>query len=264
MESNNDLVARSVRITIPFCNNNEIQSSNENSEHKTTKRIVCISDSHTRASSINIPFGDILIHAGDFTQKGTKEEAQEFNDWLGSLPHKHKIIILGNHESKWGGGKQIIATITNAIVLSDKMIEIDGIRMYGTIWKPDYNKIPLDVDILITHEPPLGKCDMTNTGYHIGSQELADVISLKRPKIIICGHIHEAYGVEKHSQMVVINAATTIGFKGPKQRNAIFFDVLPKSEIEREKELIIETVDACKSDTSFSVAYYDDGEEDNK
>lgn len=45
-----------------------------------------------------IPEGDILIHAGDFTRCGHLQEVRDFNNWLGSLPHKHKIVIAGNHE----------------------------------------------------------------------------------------------------------------------------------------------------------------------
>ena len=45
-----------------------------------------------------IPDGDVLIHAGDFTRCGHLQEVKEFNTWLGTLPHKHKIVIAGNHE----------------------------------------------------------------------------------------------------------------------------------------------------------------------
>ena len=39
-----------------------------------------------------------MIHAGDFTRCGHLQEVKEFNNWLGKLPHKHKIVIAGNHE----------------------------------------------------------------------------------------------------------------------------------------------------------------------
>ena len=45
-----------------------------------------------------LPDGDILIHAGDFTRCGHLSEVREFNAWLKSQPHKHKIVIAGNHE----------------------------------------------------------------------------------------------------------------------------------------------------------------------
>ena len=42
-----------------------------------------------------LPDGDILIHAGDFTLTGHVLEVKKFNTWLGTLPHKHKIVIAG-------------------------------------------------------------------------------------------------------------------------------------------------------------------------
>lgn len=46
----------------------------------------------------DIPDGDIFIHAGDFTKCGRQVEVIDFNNWIGLLPHKHKLVIAGNHE----------------------------------------------------------------------------------------------------------------------------------------------------------------------
>merc|ERR1712126_726376 len=59
---------------------------------------VCVSDTHSDHLRMNIPPGDVLIHAGDFTKYGLVSEVEEFNSWLGTLPHPHKIVIGGNHE----------------------------------------------------------------------------------------------------------------------------------------------------------------------
>ena len=56
-------------------------------------RIVCISDTHNCHGKIAVPDGDVLIHAGDFTYRGTAGEIEAFNSWLGTLPHKHKVWI---------------------------------------------------------------------------------------------------------------------------------------------------------------------------
>ncbi|XP_063235415.1 UPF0046 protein C25E10.12 isoform X2 [Bacillus rossius redtenbacheri] len=63
-------------------------------------RFVCMSDTHSLTPHIkfDIPPGDVFVHAGDFTRCGREEEVQEFNNWIGELPHKHKIVIAGNHE----------------------------------------------------------------------------------------------------------------------------------------------------------------------
>jgi predicted MPP superfamily phosphohydrolase len=66
-------------------------------KNKPSIRIVCISDTHTHTPQI--PDGDLLIHAGDMTNAGTVKDIQAQLDWLNSLPHKHKVIIAGNHDS---------------------------------------------------------------------------------------------------------------------------------------------------------------------
>ena len=40
----------------------------------------------------------MLVHAGDLTWGGSLEEVESFNAWLGTLPHKHKIVVAGNHD----------------------------------------------------------------------------------------------------------------------------------------------------------------------
>ncbi|XP_011703889.1 PREDICTED: UPF0046 protein C25E10.12 isoform X4 [Wasmannia auropunctata] len=67
-------------------------------------RVVCMSDTHSLTPFIkfDVPAGDVFIHAGDFTKCGSLQEVVEFNNWIGklyrNLPHKHKIVIAGNHE----------------------------------------------------------------------------------------------------------------------------------------------------------------------
>lgn len=63
-------------------------------------RFVCMSDTHSLTSHLKqpIPDGDVFLHAGDFTRSGAVSEVREFNAWLGKLPHKHKVVIAGNHE----------------------------------------------------------------------------------------------------------------------------------------------------------------------
>ena len=52
-------------------------------------RFVCISDTHAQAEKIrkDLPPGDVLVHAGDFTNTGTPNEVTEFNTFLGGYMH---------------------------------------------------------------------------------------------------------------------------------------------------------------------------------
>lgn len=65
--------------------------------NKPAIRVVCISDTHEQ--TVDIPPGDILIHAGDLTESGTAADIQKQLDWLKSQPHGVKIVIAGNHDS---------------------------------------------------------------------------------------------------------------------------------------------------------------------
>lgn len=65
--------------------------------HKAALRVVCISDTHDQI--VDVPPGDILIHAGDLTNDGTAADIQKQLDWLKALPHPVKVVIAGNHDS---------------------------------------------------------------------------------------------------------------------------------------------------------------------
>jgi hypothetical protein len=58
--------------------------------------IVCLSDTHLKCPQV--PDGDLLLHAGDFTSRGKFDEMQAQLDWLSALPHRHKVVVGGNHD----------------------------------------------------------------------------------------------------------------------------------------------------------------------
>ncbi|KAJ8957119.1 hypothetical protein NQ318_007335 [Aromia moschata] len=139
-------------------------------------RFVCMSDTHSLIRNImfDIPDGDVFIHAGDFTKCGQRDEVIQFNKWLGSLPHRHKIVIAGNHElsfdNKFASFKRTLFSkqpeylqdevpnygntknniedavntenirqyLTNCIYLEDSAVDIYGIKLYGSPWQPEF------------------------------------------------------------------------------------------------------------------------------
>lgn len=60
-----------------------------------------------------------------------------------------------------------------------------------TVW----DDIPLDTDILVTHTPPKYHCDMKR-GNAVGCEALLHALRRVRPRLAICGHVHEGRGVE--------------------------------------------------------------------
>ena len=63
-------------------------------------RLVLISDTHMQHRKLVMPKGDVLIHAGDFTNKGRVKDIKEFDSWLGELDYAHKIVVFGNHDTE--------------------------------------------------------------------------------------------------------------------------------------------------------------------
>ena len=74
-----------------------MNNKNPNNKSSIDLKIVCISDTHLLHNYLEVPDGDILIHTGDFGhfRRGGEQTAKEFNQWLGSLNHKIKLIIAG-------------------------------------------------------------------------------------------------------------------------------------------------------------------------
>ena len=99
--------------------------------------IVCLSDTHSRHDRIRVPPGDVLVHAGDATMAGRVEEIAAFNHWLGALPHRHKILIAGNHDWLFETDPALAESlITNAVYLRDSCVTIEGVKFYGSPWQP--------------------------------------------------------------------------------------------------------------------------------
>lgn len=61
-------------------------------------KVVLISDTHNQHERLNLPPGDIIIHAGDITGSGTPRETLNFFQWFSSLPYTNKVFIAGNHD----------------------------------------------------------------------------------------------------------------------------------------------------------------------
>lgn len=189
-------------------------------------KIVVISDTHGRHRDLTIPPGDVLIHAGDLTMHGEMAMVQDFNTFLGHLPHRHKIVIAGNHDFCFENDpERSRAALTHCVYLQDEAVEIDGVRFYGSPWQPwffdwafqlqrgpeiraRWELIPADTDVLITHGPPLGFGDQTFRGERVGCQDLLEIVSMIRPRVHIFGHIHEAYGRWPEGPTTFVNASS--------------------------------------------------------
>ena len=190
-------------------------------------KIVAISDTHSKHRSVKLPKGDLLLHAGDISLKGKKEEVIDFLQWFSQQKFQHKIFIAGNHDFFFekATDEEIYKLIPqNIIYLNNSGTIINGFKIWGSPVTPwffnwDFNKkrgeeirkhwdlIPADTNILITHGPVYGFLDVVRNEEHVGCQDLLRRVLLIEPKIHVCGHIHESYGSIKRSGIQFINAS---------------------------------------------------------
>lgn len=225
-------------------------------------RIVCISDTHSKHLNLKLPLGDILIHSGDFTSTGTKQQIDNFINWFNNQrQYKYKIFISGNHDitldkkyyidrgserfhskviqqkENYADECRYLLNNNDCIYLEDNQRNIEfidqdnniqeNISIYGSPWQPEFcdwafnakrgdelkqiwSNIPGNLDILITHGPPLGLGDLTEDGFRCGCSDLLDVILNRPPRVHIFGHIHEAYGSFRREDLntLFVNAST--------------------------------------------------------
>lgn len=60
--------------------------------------------------------------------------------------------------------------------------------------------------ILLAHVPPHGLgLDLTSSGVHAGSRAVRAFVEKRRPALVLCGHVHEARGIEKLGPSTVVN-----------------------------------------------------------
>lgn len=182
--------------------------------------ILHLSDTHGQHKNLkSLPEADVIVHSGDFTFAGSEEEAYDFMNWFCNLPYKHKIFIAGNHDMCMYGADHIDGLSRNVHYLYNNSVVIDGIKFYGIpMFMEDcmdgnldvfINNIPDDTDVLITHMPPKGTCDLADYGKgpeHRGNATLAELLKKLHPTCHLFGHEHDAYGKTMKENVVYSNA----------------------------------------------------------
>lgn len=189
-------------------------------------RLVLLSDTHNLLEDIEVPDGDVLIHAGDATMGGRPREIWAFADIMDQFTHRHKIFIPGNHDLLFEQDPEAARNLVKrrapgVTVLVDQLVDVEGLKVYGAPWQPRFMDWAFNVDpdkikakwdliqpcdVLVTHGPPLGYGDLTRRGMRAGCPELLKAIERIKPRYHVCGHIHEGYGVRQHLDTTLINA----------------------------------------------------------
>src|SRR5690349_6680630 len=142
----------------------------------------------------------------------------EFGIWINRQKYTKKIIVAGNHDNIAQKAEPFINPQTDEWeYLCDSGTEFQGLKIWGSPWTktfPGMNPhckaftcdteedlsekwalIPDDIDILITHSPVFGVLDgieiEDGSLFHVGSKSLRMIMGHVKPKLWVCGHIHE-------------------------------------------------------------------------
>ncbi|KAK3390519.1 calcineurin-like phosphoesterase [Podospora didyma] len=184
-------------------------------------KVVCLSDTHGNIVP-TVPDGDLLVHCGDLTNDGSLDAIQAQLDWLGGLPHAHKVLVCGNHDNWFdpsarsrsdresGGGRR--PDFKGIHYLENEMVtlEFNGGRRLNVFGSPAVprcgdesnafqydrqthpwkDRIPDETDVLVTHTPPRYHLDLGG----IGCAGLLEEVWRVKPKLHIFGHVHWGAG----------------------------------------------------------------------
>jgi predicted phosphohydrolase len=180
-----------------------------------------------------VPDGDLLVHAGDLCQTGDLDEVERAARWLRALPHRHKVVIAGNHDFAFAETPQRAreALGDGIVYLQDQAATVAGLRFYGSPWQPEFGGwafnlkrgpaiaerwalIPEGLDVLITHGPPRGHGDRTRWGQSAGCDDLLARVRQVRPRLHLFGHIHEDGGVTEEPGTLLVNCTSNEGDRG--------------------------------------------------
>jgi len=213
-------------------------------------RIVALSDQHGFLP--DVPRCDLLIVAGDVCPDWLDGKlAQDHPDrqkvwfetqarpWLVRTPAAHRLLTWGNHD--WcgqaftfdadapahahSGALQIVVDRCTTVPMTERtgsisiwMTPWSNLFMDWAFMKPRpalaelYATIPGGIDILVTHQPPIGYGDThdpTGSGQpeHLGNADLLAAIDRIKPRLVICGHIHGGHGRFDYHDTTIYNVS---------------------------------------------------------
>lgn len=152
---------------------------------------------------------DVVIGAGDFAS--VHEGLEETIGALATIAVP-TILVPGNNETA-DALRGAVAGWPAASVLHGDGTTIDGVEFFGlgagvptTPWDWSFDLAEDEATamvadapegcVLVLHSPPFGHCDGGDPDTHFGSRALLAAVEAKRPRLVVCGHIHEAWGCE--------------------------------------------------------------------
>ena len=191
-------------------------------------RILAVSDIHGSYDDLDAILSreascDVLVIGGDLTTLGTEGEAEAAIKHLQSFG-KPVLAVGGNMDPP-----QIDETFVQlGVSINGRGVVVNDVGYFGVSASPisplnTPNEIPeeeikrraetgwkkiLDArwKIFVPHAPPHNtKVDLVSSGKHVGSTAVRKFIETNQPDVVVCGHIHEARGMDSIGKTKIIN-----------------------------------------------------------
>ncbi len=180
------------------------------------------SDLRTASKLVELSYAvDVIVGAGDFciARRGLDTIIAS----LGRIT-KPTVLVPGNSESN-EELSQACRSWKSAWVLHGRQEVISEITFFGIgggipitpfgSWSYDFSENEAyellrncpSGGVLVSHSPPEGVLDISSDGRSLGSQAVRETILIKKPKLVVCGHIHGSAGqIDRIGETTVINA----------------------------------------------------------
>lgn len=190
-------------------------------------RLVCITDLHDRPAALERILAaagkaDAVLLGGDLTSFGMPADARRLVEQAQSAGAP-VLAVAGNCDSA-----EIEQELVDlGVALHGRGVILGGVGIHGLSGIPPWRQGMYQMTeeelaaalhagyaqvtaaarhVVLAHAPPRnGRLDRTFLLGHVGSQALRDFIEQTRPALVICGHIHEARGIEQIGPTTVVN-----------------------------------------------------------
>jgi Icc-related predicted phosphoesterase len=169
------------------------------------------------------PAYDLVLIAGDLTTHGTPDEAARAIDGF-RVVAPHLLAVAGNMDT----GEIDAGFLRAGISIHGRGVCVDGVGIFGVSGGPispllTPYELPEEeilrhaerglqqvagaaTTVFVPHAPPYGtQLDVIRNGQHVGSTAVRAFIEKHQPDVTVCGHIHEAAGLDAIGKTKIIN-----------------------------------------------------------
>ncbi len=189
-------------------------------------KILALSDLHGKCTALERVLAstgeaDLIALAGDLTDFGAIGSAKV----LEKLWDRKTIAVQGNCDLPWD---KAFFDFSKAVDLHGSSVELGEILFIGlggsnfTPYNTPHEMSECEINdilkkfkstvanyngrkVMISHVPPIEILDLTRDNLNAGSYALREFLDKNELDLVICGHIHEAQGIDRLGKTLIVN-----------------------------------------------------------